>query len=197
MEIPIDEDWLTTLHEILVGIYQDTEDPIFSGFPLFHDHNESLISVCIERHQTKVFGKTFYPHILQKAAVLMHSIINLHPFVDGNKRTALLSTDFYLHWNGYDLTIPNDADDFTIAVAKGERNLNDILRWLERNSKRTPFTVLRHGLCEITMAGMDELPVSKKLVALPRWLLFPVHTLLFFRTKIIEAQHRKAEKRKS
>jgi len=195
MEIQINKEWLTTLHKILIDIYQETEDPISSALPLVHDYDESLISVCVERHQMKVFGKIIYPHILQRASVLMHSIIRFHPFVDGNKRTALLSTDFYLHWNGYNLTIPNDADDFTIAVAKCERNLNDILRWLERNSTRTPFTIFRHWLCEITMAGMDEVPVSIKLVALPRWLLFPVHALIFFRKKIIAAQQRKAEEK--
>ena len=193
MEINIDKEWLTTLHQILISIYKETGDPIASALHLVHDYDESLISVCVERHRTKIFGKTLYPHILQRAFVLMHSIISFHPFVDGNKRTALLSTGFYLHWNGYNLTIPNDADDFTIAVAKDERNLNDILRWLERNTTRTPFTIFRHWLCVITMTGMDEVTAPIKLVALPRWLLFPVHALLFFRTKIIDAQQRKAK----
>ena len=173
MEIPIDKDWLKTLHEILVRIYQVTDNPIASAFPLVHDYDESLISVCVERHKTRVFGKTFYPHTLQRAAGLMHSIINFHPFVDGNKRTALLSTDFYLHWNGYDFIIPNDADEFTISVAKGEQDLNDILRWLERNSKMTPFSVVRHWSCE-----------GKILERLPRGFFIPRHALIFFRKKI-------------
>jgi hypothetical protein len=79
MEIPIDEDWLKTLYEILVRIYQDTDRPVTSGFPLVLDFDESMISVCVERPKTKVFGITLYPHTLQRAAVLMHSIINFHP----------------------------------------------------------------------------------------------------------------------
>ena len=59
----------------------------------------------------------------------MYSIINFHPFVDGNKRAALLSAKFYLLWNGYNFNIPMDADDFTIEVAKGKKDLNDILFW--------------------------------------------------------------------
>ena len=122
MEIPIDEEWLKTLYDVLIKIYSNTERPIISGFPIVLDYDEGLLSACVERSQTTVFGKAVYPHILQKAAALMHSIINFHPFVDGNKRAALLATNFYLHWNGYKLKIPKDADDFTIAVAKGKRD---------------------------------------------------------------------------
>lgn len=187
MEIPLNKDWLKTLHDTLVLIYQNTDDPISSGIPIVPDYNESLISICVERYKTKVYGKTLYPHTLQRAAVLMHSIISFHPFVDGNKRTALLSTDFYLHWNGYNFIIPSDADDFTIDVAKDKRGLNDILRWLEGNSKMTPYTVLRHWVCE-TNLGTNEVPLSKRITSLPSTFFIPLHAINFFRTKIIEKQ---------
>ncbi len=191
MEIPIDKDWLKTLHQILIRIYQGTDDPISSAIPLVQDYDESLIDVCVKRHNVKVYGKTIYPHILQKASVLMHSIISFHPFVDGNKRTALLSTDFYLHWNGYDFAIPNDADIFTISVAKGEQSINDILLWLERNSKRTPLTVINHWLCE-SFSQTIELTIPKQI---PRT-FFSRHALIFFRNKIIDAQYRKAQEKR-
>jgi death-on-curing protein len=196
MEVNLDKDWLKALHEILVLIYETTDDPIASAIPLVQDYDESLISICVERHNTKVFGKILYPHTLQKAAVLMHSIISFHPFVDGNKRTALLTTDFYLSWNGYDLIIPNDADIFTISVAKGEKSLNDILEWLKNNSKRTPYTVITHFLCEIRSRSNKKRPVSVGPWKFPDAMYIPFHALLFFRDKIIEAQHRKAEVRK-
>jgi hypothetical protein len=105
-----------------------------------------------------------------------------------------LATDFYLHWNGYDFMIPEDADDFTIAVAKGERSLNDILWWLVHNSKRTPGTVVRHWLCEGSMMVNEEVPTSERLESLPKSLFFPIHALIFFRDKIIKEQYRKANK---
>jgi death-on-curing protein len=193
MEVNIDKDWLKALHEILVLIYETTEDPIASAIPLVQDYDESLISICVERHNTKVFGKIIYSHTLQKAAVLMHSIISFHPFVDGNKRTALLTTDFYLSWNGYDLIIPNDADLFTISIAKGEKSLNDILEWLKANSKRTPYTVLSHWLCVISSRSNKKRPIVLGKIKLPDTMIMPVHALLFFRNKIIESQHKKAE----
>ena len=193
MEILINKEWLKALHDVLVHIYQGTADPISSGLPLVHDYDESLISVCVERHNTEVYNKTLYPHILQKAAVLMHSIISFHPFVDGNKRTALLAIDFYLCWNGYDFIIPNDADEFTISVAKGEKNLNNILRWLEHNSKRTAYTLVRHWLCE---HGLDVFSLSTLIDGTPRTVYVPYHALIFFREKIIAAQQRKSKERK-
>lgn len=197
MIIEIDEEWLISLHKILVSIYQKTDDPITSAIPLVHDYNESLISVCVDRHQTRILGKDLYPNLLQRATILMHSIICFHPFVDGNKRTALLATDFYLHWNGYNLIIPYDADDFSISVAKGEQNLNQILKWLTQNTQRNPFTILRHLLCENTLTNLTDSPVSDKIIQVaPHWLTFPAHAIIFFGTKIVEAQERKAKMKK-
>jgi hypothetical protein len=121
---------------------------------------------------------------------LMHAIINFHPFVDGNKRVALLAANFYLHWNGYRLKIPKDADDFTIDVAKGNLGLNDILVWLYRNSTRTVGTVIMHWLCESEMQSYgkkpSKAPILKRLTDAQRMVLFPLEAIRFFRMKIIE-----------
>lgn len=124
----------------------------------------------------------------------MHSIILFHPFVDGNKRAALLAANFYLHWNGYKLVLPKDADEFTIEVAKSKLGLNDILVWLKRNSKRTPTTVIQHWLCETEMSAYHNIPASKKLENLPRT-FFPLDALRFFRAKILEEKSGVTQKR--
>jgi death-on-curing protein len=190
MEIPLDEDWLKALYDILIVVYSDTDRPITSGFPIVTDYDEGLLSVCVERGKTTISGKEVYPHILQKAAVLMHAIINFHPFVDGNKRVALLAANFYLHWNGYRLRIPKDADDFTIDVAKGNLGLNDILFWLYRNSIRTPITVVMHWLCVSEMPRYGKAPILKRLTDAQRVVLFPLEAIRFFRMKIIEERDR-------
>jgi death-on-curing protein len=181
MEIPIDEDWLISLHEILVHFYRKSDHPITLGY------SEGMISVCVERPQTAIYNFIPFPHFLHKATVLMYSVISFHPFVDGNKRVALLATTFYLHWNGYDLAIPEDADNFTIDIAKGKYKLNDILHWLLRNSKRTPYSVLRNLFCGISMWISDKMPTLAEefgdLLAL--LFFFPVGSLLFFRNKIL------------
>ncbi len=188
MEILLTEDWLEKLYYVLINIYKNTDDPIRSGFPIVTDFSPSILSVCINRPKTKIFGVTIYPHVLQRATVNLHTIINFHPFVDGNKRMALLSTYYYLLWNGYTLNIPKDADDFTIRIAKEHLGLNMILDWLKQNTTRTPDSVIRHWSCE---ALSENGTVSASKVFLDKTLLpifMPRKGLLFFRQKIME-QH--------
>jgi death-on-curing protein len=189
MEIPIDEDWLKTLYDILIKVYSDTDHPIVSGFPIVTDYDEGLLGVCVNRGKTTLLGKSVYPHILQKAAVLMHSIIVFHPFVDGNKRAALLAVNFYLHWNGYRFMIPKKADSFTIEVAKGNVGLNDILFWIERNSIRTPMSIIWHWICETEMSEYRRTH-AQRLTEAQRTVLFPIEAVRFFRSKILEEKNR-------
>jgi len=191
MEILIDEEWLKTLYEILIQIYSDTERPIVSGFPIVLDYDEGMLSVCVERPRTVIGGRVLYPHILQRATILMHSIISFHPFVDGNKRAALLAVSFYLHWNGYHLKIPKDADSFTIEVAKGKLGINDILTWLKRNARRTPITVVNHWICSVEMSANEDEPASKRHENLPKTFFFPLDALIFFRHKILEEKKKR------
>lgn len=135
-----------------------------------------------------------YPHILHKATVNMHSIINFHPFVDGNKRAALLSTYYYLLWNGYTFTIPYDADDFTIKIAKDRLELNEILAWLKANTNRTIYNVIRHWTCQFMS---NDGAVSASRIFLDKALLsifVPKEGLIFFRNKIIQDQQKRMEK---
>ena len=135
MDVNIDKDWLKALHEILVLIYEDTDDPVGNAIPLVQDYDESLISICVDRHNTKIFGKVFYPHTLQKAAVLMHSIISFHPFVDGNKRIGHAVMEIFLNLNGYDLVADiDDQEDFMLRLASGELALDELREWLVRHS---------------------------------------------------------------
>jgi len=56
------------------------------------------------------------------AVALLVGIGRNHPFLQGNKRTAFEAADYFLHLNGYDLTIPDSTDlaDFVIDVINGD-----------------------------------------------------------------------------
>lgn len=45
-------------------------------------------------------GKELYPDVFLKAAALLDSLINNHPFVDGNKRTGITAAALFLQANG-------------------------------------------------------------------------------------------------
>jgi len=46
-----------------------------------------------------VFGHDPYPSLFEKAAYLLCFIIERHPFVDGNKRTAIAIAAYFLERN--------------------------------------------------------------------------------------------------
>jgi death-on-curing protein len=83
-----------------------------------------------------VFGKETYTDPMQKAAALIRGIIGDHPFVDGNKRTALLTALTFLKINGVNLTISQgDLENFAVQVAIDKLNVSSIANWLEKHNK--------------------------------------------------------------
>jgi death-on-curing protein len=185
MEITLDEAWLKILHLSLVDVYRDTEYPITVGY------TEGMISVCVARPHTDIYNLVPFPHLLHKAAVLMESIARFHPFADGNKRVALLATFYFLYWNGYDLEIPIDADQFTIEIAKGNKNLNDILLWLIDHSRRDTLSLLRNLLCQLLTTFGDNHALSR-LASFTIPLFVPLYPFMFFREKIQKGRGHKS-----
>lgn len=173
MEIWLDEDLLKSFHEYLVQIYRDTDYPITIG------HSEGMLHVCIERPSTGIYGFIPFPHLLHKATVLMETIVNFHPFADGNKRVALLATFYFLYWNGYVLEIPEDADEFTIGIAKGIYNLNRILSWLVHHCRRDYVTVFINLLCGICITIWNMLPQLHSVVDVFVPLFFPPYPFMY------------------
>jgi len=151
MEIWFTEEWLCGLYDTLVELYKNTDYPIAVGY------SKSMVSVCIERPQTGIYGKIPFPHLLHKATVLMDTIANFHPFADGNKRVGLLATYYFLHWNGYEFRIPENADEFLIDIVLGKFDLNQICMWLESNSKMTASSVFMNLFC-YTLARLGSIP---------------------------------------
>lgn len=67
----------------------------------------------------------------RKAAALLHSMVNNHGFVDGNKRTSWLLVELLLDRSGYALAIPDDEpiDDLVVAVASGDVVFEQLRDW--------------------------------------------------------------------
>lgn len=75
--------------------------------------------------------------IFELAAALCFGVAKNHPFNDGNKRTALLSTHAFLHLNGQVLE-PAQQDEVAtmLAVADGSLDEQQLALWLRMNSQR-------------------------------------------------------------
>lgn len=77
-----------------------------------------------------------YPTILSKASCYMRSFARNHPFFDGNKRTALLSTITFLEKNGYEVKADNDKMFKLVeTVVKGRLSVPSIEKRLKKYVK--------------------------------------------------------------
>jgi death-on-curing protein len=80
------------------------------------------------------FGETeFYPSPEEKAAAILESILNNHPFIDGNKRTGYVLLRLVLMNFGKDIRATQEEKyDFVIAVASGQFDFQQIVIWIKQ-----------------------------------------------------------------
>jgi death-on-curing protein len=63
-----------------------------------------------------------------------YGIARNHPFVDGNKRTALLTMYTFLGVNGIDFIVPEaDAAAMILSLAAGQVSEESLARWIRDN----------------------------------------------------------------
>lgn len=96
-----------------------------------------LIESAVARPRASFGGKDLYPDVFSKAAVLGHSLIRNHPFVDGNKRTGYMAIRLFLNINGYDIKASEDEKyKLVIEIAEKVRDEKSIAEWLKKQSRR-------------------------------------------------------------
>ena len=82
------------------------------------------------RPQAVFENKDLYPDLYMKTAALMDSLVRNHPFVDGNKRTAITAAALFLTINGFHLVVENrEMVRFTLACAQSQLSLDEIRDW--------------------------------------------------------------------
>ena len=96
-----------------------------------------LLESAIARPFQTFGGDDLYPTAISKAAALGESLIINHPFVDGNKRTGFLAIVTFLLECRLLLNADKDeAYNFTIQISTGEIKFEEIVLWLESNTKQ-------------------------------------------------------------
>ena len=93
-----------------------------------------LLESAAARPRASAFGEPAYPSFEEQAAALMHSLARNHPLVDGNKRLAWAATRVFHLMNGRDLAYSVDeAEEFVLAVARGDLEVRGIADWLSQH----------------------------------------------------------------
>ncbi len=95
-----------------------------------------LLESAIARPFQTFGGKDLYPSPFDKAAAMGESLIENHPFVDGNKRTGMLAIVALLKEYGIEVNADSDGlYQFTISISTGEIKFEKIVEWLKNNSQ--------------------------------------------------------------
>ena len=124
--------------------YLDLDDLIDLATRLLGDpppiRDIGLLGSAAARPQTTVFGDDAYPDLWTKAAALLHSIVNDHALVDGNKRLGWLATAVFLDINGMPITdaANDDVYHLVIDLAAGDPPLDDTAHRLQRLAGSEP-----------------------------------------------------------
>ncbi|MFY3740705.1 MAG: death-on-curing protein [Candidatus Nitrosomirales archaeon] len=75
--------------------------------------------------------KSYRDAIVRKSAYVLYSLVQNHPFWDGNKRTAFAISTFILESNGFELNAEKDESiKFVLEIAKGNLTLKDVEKWI-------------------------------------------------------------------
>jgi death on curing protein len=94
-----------------------------------------LLDSAAARPRARAFGEPAYPTFEEQAGALMHSLARNHPLVDGNKRLAWAALRTFHLLNGRDLVYEVDeAEQFVLAVARGELEVDAIAAWVREHS---------------------------------------------------------------
>lgn len=94
-----------------------------------------ILLSAVNRPQTGFEGRDLYPDLFTKAAALMDSLVRNHPFVDGNKRTAITAAGLFLQLNGFILDVePSEMVRFTLQCAQSQLTLEEISAWFQHHT---------------------------------------------------------------
>lgn len=94
-----------------------------------------LLESAVARPQATFEGEDLYPDLFAKAAALMESLAQNHPFMDGNKRTAITCASLFLLQNGRRLETTNEeVERATWWVVNERPPLEEIAAWFQEHT---------------------------------------------------------------
>jgi len=75
----------------------------------------------------------YYDTLIHEAAALLESLVQNHPFVDGNKRAAFAVLDVFLRINGFTLVASSRAiySQIMKLLEEGNFDMEHLVPWLQ------------------------------------------------------------------
>ena len=118
----IDSEIIIKIHDKIASLY------CLNGGVLNVGYLESIIEAMEYVSETNR-----YDTLLKKCSVLFEGIVRKHPFIDGNKRTALAAIQEYLFTNDIIFVTPLSAVRFSIKIASNTDQSHDGILQLQES----------------------------------------------------------------
>jgi len=95
------------------------------------------IDAALERMQQQLFGSDAYPTLAGKAAAFFQTLIQRHPFVDGNKRTAVRTVYTFLELNGCRVSAGlGETVEVARSTAAGNYDIDQLTDWFDEHTEQ-------------------------------------------------------------
>ncbi|WP_416385025.1 type II toxin-antitoxin system death-on-curing family toxin [Tersicoccus mangrovi] len=173
------------IHKELERDFAEAEDPISPPGV----RSDQLLESAVSRPATSLGGQYKYATVQSAGAALLHSLVQNHPFHNGNKRTALVALLVFLDRNNFVLESNEDElFKWMLRVAShqllpsgfvydqiSDRETSEITDWIVRKSRsvskeersvtwRELSKLLKNRGCDIAQHRGDKLEISRFVV---------------------------------
>jgi death-on-curing protein len=96
--------------------------------------DRGALESAVAQPEASFGGEELYPDLASKTAALGHSLIQNHPFVDGNKRIGHGAMEVFLLLNGHEIQASvNEQEEIIIGVASGNVSRIELGEWIRNH----------------------------------------------------------------
>jgi death-on-curing protein len=104
----------------------------FGGDPNVRD--EGLLESAVAMPAARFAGKFLHEGLPAMAAAYLFHLCRNHPFVDGNKRTAVVAAEVFLQLNRQSLAVTDkELERITVGVADGSVSKKEVVAFFKRH----------------------------------------------------------------
>lgn len=97
-----------------------------------------LLDSALAQPRATFDGQDLHATVLDKAAALCASLVQNHPFVDGNKRVGHAAMATFLILNGFEIAATVDEQEaLVLDLAAGRCRREDIGSWLRDHTQKS------------------------------------------------------------
>lgn len=95
-----------------------------------------LLESAVARPKSTFGRRSLHQGLFRKAAALMEALMRNHPFLDGNKRTAMAAGALLLRMNGYELLVSHEElEHMAVRPVAKQVTLPSLDTWLRAHSR--------------------------------------------------------------